>query len=67
MNITGSSFNFMRFMEFIHKFLFFGLVVCRDVEECEDAKAKPQGRSLKTHLSNGDTDESIMIVSFNPS
>ncbi|KAF3448541.1 hypothetical protein FNV43_RR09254 [Rhamnella rubrinervis] len=33
----------------------------RDVEECEDAKAKPQGRSLKTHLSNGDADESNMI------
>ncbi|KAL5551731.1 hypothetical protein UlMin_001907 [Ulmus minor] len=33
----------------------------RDVEECDDAKSKSQDMSLKTHLSNGDIDETIMI------
>ncbi|KAF7810260.1 intracellular protein transport protein USO1-like [Senna tora] len=30
----------------------------REEEECEEVKAKPQDRSLRTYLSNGDTDES---------
>ena len=35
---------------------------CRVVEECDDTKPKPD-RSLKTHLSNGNLDEILAIVS----
>lgn len=38
--------------------------MCREVEECDDTKPKSQDRSLKTHLSNGDSDEIVVIVSF---
>ncbi|XP_024031322.1 myosin-4 [Morus notabilis] len=33
----------------------------REVEECDATKPKSQDRSLKTHLSNGDSDESVVI------
>ncbi|XP_062074262.1 COP1-interactive protein 1-like [Humulus lupulus] len=33
----------------------------REVEECDEVKSRPQARSLKTHLSNGDSDENIRI------
>ncbi|XP_015896229.3 uncharacterized protein LOC107429960 [Ziziphus jujuba] len=32
----------------------------RDVEEFEDIKVKPHERTLRTHLSNGDSDDNIM-------
>ncbi|PON86432.1 EEIG1/EHBP1 N-terminal domain containing protein [Trema orientale] len=33
----------------------------REVEECDQVKPRSQDRSLKTHLSNGDTDNNIRI------
>ncbi|KAM6587914.1 hypothetical protein CsatA_010519 [Cannabis sativa] len=33
----------------------------REVEECDEVKPRPQAKSLKTHLSNGDADNNIKI------
>ena len=37
--------------------------ICREEEDCEDAKLKPNDRSLRTYLSNGDVDANSKIDS----